>query len=277
MPDLDLAPVPDGATSRQGEARPLDRCRRSRPRGAGCADAPGRPISGRQHREAVRGRRRAAARRGRPAVARRAHARGAAYRRCRPLRERGRHHGSHASGHRAGIPDRALDEQVARDQAKVWTVAEFLDLAAAKPPLLAPGTSFSYANTDYTLLSLVIERITGRSWRHEVAGRVLRPLRLTHTHLPAPGQRSIERRHARLRRGRRQVGRREPGPLVRRRRGRLRAAHQGDESVNAPKRRQAVPARGSSRPPVTAGCAAPVRRRSRRGRRGRCGSPGRSF
>jgi D-alanyl-D-alanine carboxypeptidase len=99
-------------------------------------------------------------------------------------------------GHRAGIPDRALDEQVARDQAQVWTVAEFLDLAAAKPPLFAPGTSFSYANTDYTLLSLVIERITGRSWRHEVARRVLRPLRLTHTHLPAPGQRSIERRHA---------------------------------------------------------------------------------
>jgi hypothetical protein len=25
---------------------------------------------------------------------------------------------------------------------------------------------------------------------------VLRPLRLTHTHLPAPGQRSIEHRHA---------------------------------------------------------------------------------
>jgi D-alanyl-D-alanine carboxypeptidase len=102
-------------------------------------------------------------------------------------------------GHRAGIPDwdsPALDEQVARDQAKVWTVAEFLDLAAAKPPLFAPGTSFSYSNTDYTLLSLVIERITGRSWRHEVARRVLRPLRLAHTHLPAPGQRSVKGPHA---------------------------------------------------------------------------------
>jgi len=102
-------------------------------------------------------------------------------------------------GHRAGIPEwdsPALDEQVARDQAKVWTVAEFLDLAAAKPPVFAPGTSFSYSNTDYTLLSLVIEHITGRSWRHEVARRVLRPLRLTQTHLPAPGQRSIKGPHA---------------------------------------------------------------------------------
>ena len=98
-------------------------------------------------------------------------------------------------GHRAGIPDwdsPAFDEQVARDPAKLWKVGEFLDLAAAKPPLFAPGTSFSYSNTDYTLLGLIIERVTGRSWRHEVTRRVIRPLRLTRTALPAPGQRSIK-------------------------------------------------------------------------------------
>jgi D-alanyl-D-alanine carboxypeptidase len=98
-------------------------------------------------------------------------------------------------GHRAGIPDwdsPAIDEQVAHDPAKVWKVEEFLDLAAAKPPLFAPGTSFSYSNTDYTLLGLIIEGVTGRSWRHEVTRRVIRPLRLTRTALPAPGQRSIK-------------------------------------------------------------------------------------
>jgi len=98
-------------------------------------------------------------------------------------------------GHRAGIPDwdsPAIDEQVARDPAKVWNVGEFLDLAAAKPPLFAPGTSFSYSNTDYTLLGLIIEAITGRSWRHEVTRRVIRPLRLARTALPAPGQRAIK-------------------------------------------------------------------------------------
>jgi D-alanyl-D-alanine carboxypeptidase len=102
-------------------------------------------------------------------------------------------------GHRAGIPDwdsPAIDEQVARDPAKVWEVAEFLDLAAAKPPVFAPGTSFSYSNTDYTLLGLIIEQITGHSWRHEVTRRVIRPVRLTHTELPAPGDRSIKRQYA---------------------------------------------------------------------------------
>jgi D-alanyl-D-alanine carboxypeptidase len=98
-------------------------------------------------------------------------------------------------GHRAGIPDwesPALDEYVARHQAKVWKVDELLDIAAAQPPLFSPGTNFSYSNTDYTLLSLVIERVTGRSWRHEITRRILRPLRLANTFLPAPGRRSIE-------------------------------------------------------------------------------------
>jgi D-alanyl-D-alanine carboxypeptidase len=102
-------------------------------------------------------------------------------------------------GHRAGIPDwdsPAVDEQVARNPAKVWRVSEFLDLAAAKPPVFAPGTSFSYSNTDYTLLGMIIERITGHSWRREVTRRVVRPLRLTRTDLPAPGHRSIRGPHA---------------------------------------------------------------------------------
>jgi CubicO group peptidase (beta-lactamase class C family) len=78
----------------------------------------------------------------------------------------------------------------------VWKVAEFLDLAAAQPPVFAPGTGFFYSSTNYNLLGLIIEQITGRSWRREVTRRVIRPLRLTRTDLPAPGQRSIRGAHA---------------------------------------------------------------------------------
>ena len=85
-----------------------------------------------------------------------------------------------------------MDEAAVRHPAKVWKVSEFLKLAAAKKPSFAPGTHYKYSNTDYTLLGLIIERITGRSWRHEVTRRVIRPLRLTRTALPAPGQRSIK-------------------------------------------------------------------------------------
>jgi D-alanyl-D-alanine carboxypeptidase len=102
-------------------------------------------------------------------------------------------------GHRSGIPEWDLppvDVELARHPAKVWRVSEFLALAAAQPPVFTPGTGFFYSNTDYNLLGLIIERITGRSWRHEVTRRVIDPLRLARTSLPAPGDRSIKGAHA---------------------------------------------------------------------------------
>jgi D-alanyl-D-alanine carboxypeptidase len=96
-------------------------------------------------------------------------------------------------GHRSGLADwstPATDLAAARDPARVWTVSESLDLAAAKKPLFAPGRRYAYSNTEYTLLGLVIEHVTGRSWQHEVTDRVIRPLGLGATVLPAAGNRS---------------------------------------------------------------------------------------
>jgi D-alanyl-D-alanine carboxypeptidase len=101
--------------------------------------------------------------------------------------------------HRSGIPEWDLpeqDEYAARHPRHVWTIDEILDLAGAKPPVFAPGTRYSYCNTEYNLLGLIIDRLTGRSWRHEITRRVVRPLRLTHTSLPAPGDLSIDGAHA---------------------------------------------------------------------------------
>jgi D-alanyl-D-alanine carboxypeptidase len=101
--------------------------------------------------------------------------------------------------HRSGIPEwdlAAQNEEAARHPEKVWTMREILDLAAAQPPMFAPGTAFFYSNTNYNLLGLIIERLTGRSWRREVTRRVVRRLRLTRTSLPAPGHRSISGAHA---------------------------------------------------------------------------------
>ena len=49
-------------------------------------------------------------------------------------------------GHRSGIPgwnSPAIAERVARDPGKVWTVSEFLDFAAAQPPVFAPERASS--------------------------------------------------------------------------------------------------------------------------------------
>lgn len=101
--------------------------------------------------------------------------------------------------HRSGIPEwdtAAMDIVIAHHPAKVWTIEEKLDLAAAQPPAFAPGTSYRYCNTEYNLLGLIIEHITGRSWRSEVTRRVIAPLGLARTSLPASGHLSIRHPHA---------------------------------------------------------------------------------
>ncbi|WP_460699086.1 serine hydrolase domain-containing protein [Nocardia thraciensis] len=51
-------------------------------------------------------------------------------------------------------------------------------------PLFEPGNGWSYANTGYVLLGMVIQKVTGRPWHKEVAARIIEPLRLTHTLWP---------------------------------------------------------------------------------------------
>jgi D-alanyl-D-alanine carboxypeptidase len=101
--------------------------------------------------------------------------------------------------HRSGIPEwdtSLMDIVIAHHRAKVWTIGEKLDLAAAQPPVFAPGTSYAYSNTDYNLLGLIIEGVTGRSWRDEVTRRVIGRLGLSRTYLPPSGQRSIKEPYA---------------------------------------------------------------------------------
>src|SRR5918912_393563 len=65
-------------------------------------------------------------------------------------------------GHRSGIPEwdtPLMDIVIAHHPGKVWTIEEKLDLAAAQPPVFAPGTSYKYCNTEYNLLGLVIEHV----------------------------------------------------------------------------------------------------------------------
>ncbi|MEU0128547.1 serine hydrolase domain-containing protein [Streptomyces sp. NPDC006289] len=54
--------------------------------------------------------------------------------------------------------------------------------ATARPP--AARGSYAYSNTDYVLLGMVVQRVTGRSYAAEIGRRILTPLRLTGTSLP---------------------------------------------------------------------------------------------
>ena len=92
--------------------------------------------------------------------------------------------------HTSGIPEFAtpeFDEEVLNDPMHVWTFDEFYDRALVRPPLFAPGTGWSYSNTNYILLGSIIERTTGESWRATLRERVLERAGLANSELPEEG------------------------------------------------------------------------------------------
>ena len=99
--------------------------------------------------------------------------------------------------HTAGIPEwvNVLLNDIAADPTRVWQVEEFLDTAAAQPSDFLPGEGWKYSNTDYNLLGLIIEQVTGNPWRDEVRRRIIRPLALKDTILPEPGDPAMPGSH----------------------------------------------------------------------------------
>lgn len=66
-----------------------------------------------------------------------------------------------------------------------WTDAELVARVADLPRLPGkPGTQARYSNTNYLLLGMMIERITGKPFAAAVEQRIIRPLHLTHTSVP---------------------------------------------------------------------------------------------
>ncbi|MEU4932779.1 serine hydrolase domain-containing protein [Streptomyces yokosukanensis] len=66
-----------------------------------------------------------------------------------------------------------------------WTPEELLAAGTAHPPQFAPGSRFSYSNTNYIALGLILQRATGHSLADLIQQRIARPLHLRHTYLPS--------------------------------------------------------------------------------------------
>jgi D-alanyl-D-alanine carboxypeptidase len=79
------------------------------------------------------------------------------------------------------LPDSA---GILRDRFEHWEPQRALALAFAHEPLFAPGADWSYSNTNYTLLGLMIEAATDSSYAAALRARVLKPLDLRQTIVP---------------------------------------------------------------------------------------------
>lgn len=68
---------------------------------------------------------------------------------------------------------------------RVWAPGELLGLALEHPPNFAPGERYEYCNTNYILLGLIIEKVTGGSYESGVNAGILEPLGLKDTYFPS--------------------------------------------------------------------------------------------
>jgi D-alanyl-D-alanine carboxypeptidase len=99
--------------------------------------------------------------------------------------------------HTSGLPEYA--DLVAADAFAVRDVyrspRDTLDLALERPVDFAPGERYSYTNTGYLVLGLIAERIAQRPLSEQIDERIVAPLGLEHTYLPAPGDRAFRGAH----------------------------------------------------------------------------------
>ena len=85
---------------------------------------------------------------------------------------------NHTSGLFDYSDDDAHTQAVIADPGRRWSPYELLSVAFAHPPLFRPGTSWFYSNTNYVVLGLVVEAVTGRPLGQELQARIIDPLRL---------------------------------------------------------------------------------------------------
>ena len=61
---------------------------------------------------------------------------------------------------------------------------DLVRIATRRPLQSAPGKTFGYSNTDYVVLGMLVEEVTGHDYEHQLWRQVLRPARLRDTYVP---------------------------------------------------------------------------------------------
>src|SRR4028119_2314806 len=100
----------------------------------------------------------------------------------------------------SGIASYTANEQWANellsDPHRVWKPEELAQIGIKDSPLFDPGTEWFYSNTNYTLLGLVLEKVTDKPIGDLYREQIIEPLDLKNTSFPKPSDSSIPEPHA---------------------------------------------------------------------------------
>ncbi len=89
--------------------------------------------------------------------------------------------------HTSGLPNLTnrpdFWDQVFGDLGRRWAPEEAIDLITGRDQAFDPGSEFGYSNTNYIVLGVLIEEVTGQLYHEVVRNGILAPLDLTQTYL----------------------------------------------------------------------------------------------
>lgn len=100
----------------------------------------------------------------------------------------------HLLAHTSGLPDyfqgkgangKSLEDELVNGNDQSWTFEQAIERAKKIPPPFAPGTKNKalYSDTNFQLLSRIIETITDKSYSENCNDLIINPLELTKTYL----------------------------------------------------------------------------------------------
>ncbi|MEU2061381.1 serine hydrolase domain-containing protein [Streptomyces sp. NPDC013455] len=101
------------------------------------------------------------------------------------------------SGLRPGASLGDTVEEGYRHRFETLTPRQVVADSVARGPAYAPGTRQTYGNIHYTVLGMLIEKVTGDSYAHQAAVRIFRPLGMRHSSFPAGADPRIHGAHNR--------------------------------------------------------------------------------
>jgi len=81
--------------------------------------------------------------------------------------------------------DEYFNTTIDKDPHRPWTAGEVIAIGLAHPPYFPPGQGYHYSNTNYEILGVIAEKAGGKPLPVLLSERVLTPLGMTQTSLPA--------------------------------------------------------------------------------------------
>ncbi|WP_218133761.1 serine hydrolase domain-containing protein [Lentzea fradiae] len=104
---------------------------------------------------------------------------------------------NHTSGMTSEMP--LLSQGILPVKDRYFEARELLDASLTREPAFAPGQErvFSYSNTGYITLGLLVQKVTGRPLAEVITEKIIKPAGLKETYYPGPGDREIRSPHPR--------------------------------------------------------------------------------